>query len=223
LKAEKMIRAIGEIDDRYLLEAAETPSKKSSWKVAAVAAACFVAVISFGYGAVSLSGMFSAKSAGPGLAAANSAAMSEYATAKEDIFEAGGANVNGSVSDEEEADMLPAAAENEGYPEIAVQDEISEAPIANEPAASPSALSSAETQTSAELPGMSVMKLKSAEKADETRWKLILYDAQGELFEFEMERTAFAMPPEELQAGVMLEIRYGEGYEPVEILYHSAE
>ena len=75
MKAEKMIRAIGEIDDRYLLEAAETPSKKSSWKVAAVAAACFVAVISIGYGAVSLSGMFSAKSAGPGLAAANSAAM----------------------------------------------------------------------------------------------------------------------------------------------------
>ena len=70
---------------------------------------------------------------------------------------------------------------------------------------------------------MSVMKLKSAEKADETRWKLILYDAQGELFEFEMERTAFAMPPEKLQAGVMLEIRYGEGYEPVEILYYSAE
>ena len=219
-----MIRAIGEIDDRYLLEAAETPSKKSSWKVAAVAAACFVAVISIGYGAVSLSGMFSAKSAGPGLAAANSAAMSEYATAKEDTFEAGGANVNGSVSDEEEADMLPAASENEGYPEIAVRDEISEAPIANEPAASPSAPSSVETQTSAELPpGMSVMKLKSAEKADETRWKLILYDAQGELFEFEMERTAFAMPPEKLQAGVMLEIRYGEGYEPVEILYYSAE
>ena len=55
------------------------------------------------------------------------------------------------------------------------------------------------------------------------RVRISIDNAREAGFEFEMERTAFAMPPEELQTGVMLEIRYGEGYEPVEILYYSAE
>ena len=222
MKAEKIIRAIGSVDDRYLLEAAETPSKKASWKIAVMAAACFVLIGGICLGVFALPGVFSEKSA-PMTDAVSAAPPMDG----EAFFEAGNVYDN-ETNGVEDTEQIPMPTEG------------AEAPTQNEridqnssvPAASLSELSatekgedgiSSEAEASAASdvpPGESIATLEKIEKIGETTWHLSLINQGNEQpFELEVETELFAMPPEQLEEGTSLVILHGEGYEPVQILY----
>ena len=212
MKAEKIIRAIGSVDDRYLLEAAEAPSKKSSWKIAALAAACFVLIGGICLGVFALPGVFSEKSA-PMTDAVSAAPPMDG----EAFFEAGNVYED-ATNGVEETDQIPMPTEG------------AEAPTQNEridqnssvPAASLSELSATEKGAD-EMPGMQIASLEAIEEIGGDRWRLSLRDRWDEPFGLEVDAKIFSMPPSELKEGALLEIRYGEEYAPVQILYYSGE
>ena len=223
MKAEKMIRAIGNVDDRYLLEAQERPAKRSPWKTVALAAACFVVIGAVCLGVFALPNLFTAKNAATAdaVSAAQPVAAAEEANGAEIVYDEtlDGTNYG-------EPPMMTEGANNAGA-------EKSAEPRSSSAAASLSELSATEQGADATSgaidvptendvpPGESVATLEKIEKIGEHQWRLSLSDSQGEPYGLEVSDEIFAMPPTSLEEGATLVILYGEGYEPVQILYYG--